>query len=116
MQSHEYLAFENQSTLRKYLFRAPSIDTLVHIRMTRSATVNTYRDPPTDAVTNFTPIPPTTELSYIFFPFGRFDFPVKSNYSRLYQLVKMAFGDYPAAYNPQVHGPYDPARFYGKGK
>ncbi len=28
---------------------------------------------------------------------------------------KMAFGDYPAEYNPKVHGPYDPARFYGKG-
>lgn len=28
----------------------------------------------------------------------------------------MAFGDYPAAYNPTVHGPYDPARFYGKRK
>lgn len=28
----------------------------------------------------------------------------------------MAFGDYPAEYNPKVHGPYDPARFYGKGK
>ncbi|XP_015373943.1 PREDICTED: putative ATP synthase subunit f, mitochondrial [Diuraphis noxia] len=22
-------------------------------------------------------------------------------------------GDYPAEYNPRVHGPYDPARFYG---
>ncbi|XP_022180431.1 putative ATP synthase subunit f, mitochondrial, partial [Myzus persicae] len=22
-------------------------------------------------------------------------------------------GDYPAEYNPKVHGPYDPARFYG---
>ena len=27
----------------------------------------------------------------------------------------MAFGDYPAEYNPKVHGPYDPARYYGKG-
>ncbi|KAL1117425.1 hypothetical protein AAG570_004751 [Ranatra chinensis] len=26
----------------------------------------------------------------------------------------MAFGDYPAEYNPKVHGPYDPARYYGK--
>jgi F-type H+-transporting ATPase subunit f len=26
----------------------------------------------------------------------------------------MAFGDYPAEYNPKTHGPYDPARFYGK--
>lgn len=26
----------------------------------------------------------------------------------------MAIGDYPAEYNPKVHGPYDPARFYGK--
>lgn len=28
----------------------------------------------------------------------------------------MAFGDYPKEYNPAVHGPYDPARYYGKGK
>ena len=27
----------------------------------------------------------------------------------------MGFGDYPAEYNPKVHGIYDPARFYGKG-
>lgn len=27
----------------------------------------------------------------------------------------MGFGDYPAEYNAKVHGPYDPARFYGKG-
>lgn len=27
----------------------------------------------------------------------------------------MAFGDYPAEYNPKTHGPYDPARYYGKG-
>ncbi|XP_070495989.1 putative ATP synthase subunit f, mitochondrial [Chironomus tepperi] len=26
----------------------------------------------------------------------------------------MGFGDYPAEYNPKVHGVYDPARFYGK--
>ncbi|KAG0720668.1 putative ATP synthase subunit f, mitochondrial [Chionoecetes opilio] len=26
----------------------------------------------------------------------------------------MGFGEYPAAYNATVHGPYDPARFYGK--
>lgn len=26
---------------------------------------------------------------------------------------KMAIGDYPAEYNPKVHGPYDPARYYG---
>lgn len=26
----------------------------------------------------------------------------------------MAFGDYPAEYNPKIHGVYDPARFYGK--
>ncbi|PSN48097.1 putative ATP synthase subunit f [Blattella germanica] len=25
----------------------------------------------------------------------------------------MAFGDYPADYNPKVHGPFDPARYYG---
>ena len=29
---------------------------------------------------------------------------------------KMGFGEYPAEFNPKVHGPYDPARFYGKGK
>lgn len=26
------------------------------------------------------------------------------------------FGNYPAEYNRAVHGPYDPSRFYGKGK
>ncbi|KAL7301352.1 putative ATP synthase subunit f, mitochondrial [Trichogramma pretiosum] len=25
----------------------------------------------------------------------------------------MGFGDYPKEYNPSVHGPYDPARYYG---
>lgn len=30
--------------------------------------------------------------------------------------AKMGFGDYPIEYNPKVHGPYDPARFYGKRK
>jgi len=25
----------------------------------------------------------------------------------------MAIGDYPVEYNPKVHGPYDPARYYG---
>lgn len=30
--------------------------------------------------------------------------------------TKMGFGDYPAEYNPKVHGVYDPARFYGKRK
>lgn len=29
---------------------------------------------------------------------------------------KMGFGDYPAEYNPAKHGPYDPARWYGKRK
>lgn len=28
----------------------------------------------------------------------------------------MGFGDYPAEYIPEKHGPYDPARFYGKGE
>lgn len=28
----------------------------------------------------------------------------------------MAWGEYPPEYNPRVHGTYDPARFYGKGK
>ncbi|XP_018015884.1 putative ATP synthase subunit f, mitochondrial [Hyalella azteca] len=26
----------------------------------------------------------------------------------------MVWGEYPAEFNPKVHGPYDPARFYGK--
>ncbi|KAB0793623.1 hypothetical protein PPYR_13243 [Photinus pyralis] len=26
----------------------------------------------------------------------------------------MGFGDYPVEYNPKTHGPYDPARYYGK--
>merc|ERR1719334_2514260 len=26
----------------------------------------------------------------------------------------MGAGDYPAEYNPKVHGPYNPGRFYGK--
>ncbi|XP_031621170.1 putative ATP synthase subunit f, mitochondrial [Contarinia nasturtii] len=26
----------------------------------------------------------------------------------------MGFGDYPAEYIPEKHGPYDPARYYGK--
>merc|ERR1711911_125565 len=26
----------------------------------------------------------------------------------------MGLGEYPVDYNPKVHGPYDPARFYGK--
>lgn len=30
------------------------------------------------------------------------------------KLANMAFGDYPAEYNPKTHGIYDPARFYGK--
>lgn len=29
---------------------------------------------------------------------------------------KMGYGEYPAEYNPKVHGPFDPARYYGKGK
>lgn len=33
-----------------------------------------------------------------------------------FHFAKMAFGDYPVEYNPSVHGPYDPARFYGKRK
>lgn len=28
----------------------------------------------------------------------------------------MALGDYPAEYNPSTHGPYDPSRYYGKGR
>ncbi|KAF2369005.1 Mitochondrial F1-F0 ATP synthase subunit F predicted [Trinorchestia longiramus] len=26
----------------------------------------------------------------------------------------MPWGEYPIEYNPKVHGPYDPARYYGK--
>lgn len=26
----------------------------------------------------------------------------------------MAYGDYPEEYNRETHGPYDPARYYGK--
>lgn len=28
----------------------------------------------------------------------------------------MGWGEYPNEYNPRVHGPYDPARWYGKRK
>merc|ERR1712002_751570 len=28
--------------------------------------------------------------------------------------INMGFGEYPAEYNPKIHGPFDPARFYGK--
>lgn len=28
----------------------------------------------------------------------------------------MRFGDYPPEYDPHKHGPYDPARYYGKRK
>lgn len=31
------------------------------------------------------------------------------------KMVWLNFGDYPAEYKPEVHGPYDPARYYGKG-
>merc|ERR1712071_294809 len=34
--------------------------------------------------------------------------------SPLILFDKMAWGQYPAEYNPKVHGPYDPSRFYGK--
>jgi len=27
---------------------------------------------------------------------------------------KLPFGGYPAEYDPVKHGPYDPARYYGK--
>ena len=32
-----------------------------------------------------------------------------------FQLVRYpaAYNPYPADYNPRVHGPYDPARYYG---
>ncbi|XKL69027.1 hypothetical protein PGB90_006796 [Kerria lacca] len=29
-------------------------------------------------------------------------------------MVKITIGDYPPEYKPEVHGPYDPARYYGK--
>jgi len=32
---------------------------------------------------------------------------------RFIASFKMGIGDYPAEYNPKVHGPYDPARYYG---
>lgn len=32
------------------------------------------------------------------------------------QSVIMGWGEYPPEYNARVHGPYDPARFYGKRK
>lgn len=28
----------------------------------------------------------------------------------------MGFGDYPIEYDAKIHGPYDPARYYGKRK
>lgn len=31
-------------------------------------------------------------------------------------MVKITIGDYPPEYKPEVHGPYDPARYYGKRK
>lgn len=31
-------------------------------------------------------------------------------------MVKITIGDYPAEYKPEVHGPYDPGRYYGKRK
>lgn len=29
---------------------------------------------------------------------------------------KMGYGEYPAGYNAKVHGPYNPATYYGKGE
>jgi len=29
-------------------------------------------------------------------------------------MVMFGIGEYPAGYNANVHGPYDPARYYGK--
>lgn len=29
---------------------------------------------------------------------------------------EMGYGEYPAGYNAKIHGPYDPARYYGKGE
>lgn len=31
-------------------------------------------------------------------------------------MSKMRIGDYPPEYNRAIHGPYDPARYYGKRK
>lgn len=31
-------------------------------------------------------------------------------------LDKLKFGGYPAGYDFAKHGPYDPARYYGKGE
>lgn len=36
--------------------------------------------------------------------------------NRIYASRKMGFGEYPAEYIPEKHGPYDPARYYGKRK
>jgi Mitochondrial F1F0-ATP synthase, subunit f len=30
--------------------------------------------------------------------------------------LPFGIGEYPPEFNPKVHGPYDPARFYGKRK
>ncbi|KAL4104187.1 hypothetical protein QTP88_019496 [Uroleucon formosanum] len=35
------------------------------------------------------------------------------NYSAAGLYKGNGIGDYPTEYNPKVHGPYDPARFYG---
>lgn len=30
-------------------------------------------------------------------------------------VLKMGFGEYPPEFNPRIHGPYHPGRYYGKG-
>lgn len=37
-------------------------------------------------------------------------------WENLKKFANMGFGDYPAEYNPKIHGIYDPARFYGTRK
>lgn len=32
------------------------------------------------------------------------------------EIMVLGMGQYPVEYNPKIHGPYDPARYYGKGK
>lgn len=31
-------------------------------------------------------------------------------------MAQFNFGQYPAEYDAKIHGPYDPARYYGKRK
>ena len=46
----------------------------------------------------------------------RFRSGVSSKFVKVVSVVKMplGIGEYPAEYNPKVHGQYSPARYYGK--